>query len=132
MATCGLPSLSNATPWLTAGQASFPCVGVRKHPWAKHVLINAKAETVQSLKTFKPAFYMRRCVLPCSGWYEWRQEATEGPKQRYYFTGPEEHLLMAGIWWPPSEERPGGALVTLTQPANAGCVPYHERMPVIL
>ncbi|EKE70227.1 SOS response-associated peptidase family protein [Gallaecimonas xiamenensis] len=39
---------------------------------------------------------------------------------------------MAGICWPPSEERPGGALVTLTQPANADCAPDHERMPVIL
>ncbi|EKE70226.1 hypothetical protein B3C1_14028 [Gallaecimonas xiamenensis 3-C-1] len=46
---------------------------------------------MQSLSTFKPACYLRRCVLPFSGWYEWGQEAQEGPKQRYYFTGPGEH-----------------------------------------
>jgi putative SOS response-associated peptidase YedK len=37
--------------------------------------INAKAETIDSLPSFRGAFEKRRCVVPADGFYEWR-----GPK----------------------------------------------------
>jgi putative SOS response-associated peptidase YedK len=37
--------------------------------------INAKAETIDSLPSFREAFEKRRCVMPADGFYEWR-----GPK----------------------------------------------------
>jgi len=37
--------------------------------------INAKAETVDKLPTFRVVFKKRRCVAPTDGFYEWR-----GPK----------------------------------------------------
>ncbi len=45
-----------------------------KPTWAKQLLINAKAETVDQKPTFKQAFSERRCIVPCSGRYEWRDE----------------------------------------------------------
>ena|SRR2546428_12108570 len=36
--------------------------------------INAKAETVAELPTFRVAFCQRRCLIPADGYYEWKQE----------------------------------------------------------
>jgi hypothetical protein len=50
--------------------------------WAKDasraaVCINAKAETVDSLPSFREAFEKRRCVVPADGFYEWRSPKTK-------------------------------------------------------
>ncbi|RME70981.1 MAG: SOS response-associated peptidase, partial [Planctomycetota bacterium] len=71
--------------------------------WAKQPrlgrMINARAETVASKPAFRAAFRYRRCVLPASGFYEWRRPPGGGPKQPYYFTAAnDEPLSMAGLW----------------------------------
>src|SRR5438128_11561582 len=38
--------------------------------------INARAETVQKLRSFREAFAQRRCVVPADGFFEWT-----GPKE---------------------------------------------------
>ena len=53
--------------------------------WSKKLIINAQSETVHSKKTFKAAFTQQRCLIPCNGWYEWRDEGG-ARKQKYYFT----------------------------------------------
>ncbi len=42
-----------------------------KPSWAKRPLINAQSETVAVKPTFREAFRFHRCVVPCTGWYEW-------------------------------------------------------------
>lgn len=97
--------------------------------WAKKLLINAQGETVAEKKTFKRAFAERRCVVPCSGWYEWRDEASSR-KQKYHFAAANgSPLLMAGILFTADE---GLQLVTLTIHPNAECEPYHNRMPLFV
>ena len=93
------------------------------------MIFNAKAETVAEKKTFKEAYAQNRCLVPCSGWYEWRDEG--GPrKQKYYFSAANnEPLLMAGIRF---DEEDTKKLVTLTTDANQDCLPYHARMPVFI
>ena len=64
--------------------------------WSNRLLINAQSETVATKTTFKQAFQSLRCLVPCNGWYEWRNE--DGKKVKYYFDHHDkEPLYMAGI-----------------------------------
>jgi putative SOS response-associated peptidase YedK len=93
-------------------------------------LSNAKAETVQELRTFKAAFASTRCLIPANGYYEYRASDPVGKKGRYYFTLPESDLFaFAGLW----EERHNIRTYTMiTTEANALVRDYHNRMPVII
>ena len=106
--------------------------------WAKdpdigNRVINARAETVAEKPSFRAAFRRRRCLVPATGFYEWR--AASGPKQPYTIGmadgGP---FAMAGLWehW----TGPDGAAVEtcaiLTTEANELLRPIHARMPVIV
>jgi putative SOS response-associated peptidase YedK len=44
--------------------------------------INAKAETISSLPSFREAYAKRRCIVPIDNFFEWRR-AGPGPKQPY-------------------------------------------------
>ncbi|WP_231731590.1 SOS response-associated peptidase [Colwellia sp. TT2012] len=99
--------------------------------WSKRLLINAQSETVLTKNTFKAAIKTHRCLIPCSGWYEWRTEG--GKKQKYLFSHVnEEPFLMAGIYYQHLSQKPSPQLLTLTTEPNAKCADYHQRMPVII
>ena len=100
-----------------------------KPAWSKKLLINARGETVATTKTFKNAFSQQRCIVPCMGWYEWRDEGGSR-KQKYSFT-PEDGIpfLMGGIWF---ETGDLPQLVTLTTYPNERCGQIHNRMPVLI
>lgn len=96
--------------------------------YGKHVLINARSETVQEKKTFQEAFERRRCVIFSDGFYEWDRSTT--PSTRYHITNTEEpYLAMAGIWQP---QDGGGQFVILTTESTMAMKGIHHRMPVIL
>lgn len=100
-----------------------------KPSWSKKLIINAQGETVSEKKTFRDAFAHRRCLVPCTGWYEWRDEGGKR-KQKYSFTHSNSSpLLMAGIYF---ETELGTEVVTLTTEPNKKCVAIHERMPVLI
>jgi putative SOS response-associated peptidase YedK len=117
-----------------------------KPSWAKKLLINAQSETVHNKKTFKHAFQQHRCIIPFSGWYEWKTQAS-GNKQKYLFEQSGLPLFMAGILFdlPVTQELPLFAdhelavkpacqqqLVTLTTSATKQCEPIHHRMPLLI
>jgi len=96
--------------------------------WAKRLLTNAQAETVHQKPTFKKAFAERRCLVPCSGWYEWRDEGG-ARKQKYLFEHADgAPLFMGAIWYPAEQPQ----IVTLTTAPNTKCAEYHSRMPVLI
>ena len=100
-----------------------------KPVWSKKLIINAQAETANIKKTFSHSFQHRRCLVPCSGWYEWRSEGGSR-KQKYLFQASNQKpILMAGIWF---EQEDTPQLVTLTTRPNSKCAEYHRRMPVII
>lgn len=100
-----------------------------KPAWAKHLILNAQSETVDRKKTFHQAFQARRCLVPCMGWYEWRDEGLPR-KTRYLFSDAQQvPFLMAGIWFDSAD---GPLIVTLTSPADPICRAIHHRMPTLI
>lgn len=97
--------------------------------------INAKAETVDTLPTFKNAFHRRRCIVPATGFYEWR-DVGEKRKQPYYFHMRGAELFgFAGLWEFWRNAAGGDPLVSctlITTTPNAVAAPIHNRMPAIL
>ncbi|MFT6247714.1 MAG: putative SOS response-associated peptidase YedK [Cognaticolwellia sp.] len=97
--------------------------------WSKRLLINAQSETVATKPTFSQAFAANRCLIPISGWYEWRKEGAK--KQKYYFShGQALPLYMAGISYYGNNTQP--QVVTLTTKPNPLCEQFHHRMPVLV
>jgi putative SOS response-associated peptidase YedK len=104
-----------------------------KDPSMGSKMINARAETAAEKPAFRAAFKRRRCLLPATGFYEWRQ--MNGHKQPMYIHEGDRGLMsLAGLWevWQAPD---GGLLETctiLTTTPNALMEPIHNRMPVIL
>ncbi|MBV1880398.1 MAG: SOS response-associated peptidase [Pseudomonadales bacterium] len=109
-----------------------------KPGWSKKLIINAQSETAHSKKTFQSAFESQRCLIPCNGWYEWREEG-DARKQKYYFSHPDGiPFLMAGIRFvggstgDRTRENTASQIVTLTTKPNKQCAEIHKRMPVLI
>ena len=108
--------------------------------WAKdesigNKLINARAETVSEKPSFREAFKSRRCIIPASGFYEWKRQSA-GAKQPFYFYMKEKEVFgFAGLWETWIDKQTGEELETctiITTEANDVLKPVHDRMPVIL
>ena len=98
-------------------------------PIVKNLIINAQAETVAGKPTFKQAFSSQRCIVPCTGWYEWRDEG--GPRKQQYAFSHKDGIpfLMAGIWF---DQANHAELVTLTTKPLDRCAEIHHRMPLLI
>lgn len=94
---------------------------------------NARAETVAEKPMFRAAFKRSRCVVPASGFYEWRVE--DGKQPHYIAAADRSILLIAGLWgaWtdPVLEETIRSCALIVTF-ANKAMRAIHDRMPVLL
>jgi putative SOS response-associated peptidase YedK len=89
-------------------------------------LFNARAETVDSLQSFRDSFRQSRCLVPASGFYEWRPS----DRRPFYFErGDGRTLAFAGIWKLVGNHMEA-AVITTTP--NSDMQGIHHRMPVIL
>lgn len=102
-------------------------------------MINARSETVTSKPAFKSAAARRRCLVPSSGYYEWKHGG--GRTIPYFLHAPgETTLAMAGlyeIWRDDSlpEDDPARWLWTctiITRPATDALGAIHDRCPVLV
>ncbi|AEG00401.1 SOS response-associated peptidase [Methylomonas methanica] len=101
----------------------------RKH--SSH-LINARAETIREKPSFRAAFKHRRCLIPASGFFEWRQDAIG--KQAFHIHRADQQLFaFAGLWeqWQHETETLYSCAI-ITTAASELMQPIHDRMPVIL
>ena len=98
------------------------------------VIINARSETAEEKGMFRQALQKRRCIIPASGFYEWRHEGNKKQKDKYIFSRTETPVLyMAGIYtFYKKEGFELPAFVILTTAANRSVQPVHNRMPVII
>jgi putative SOS response-associated peptidase YedK len=96
--------------------------------------INARAETVDEKPMFREAFKRRRCLVPASGYFEWKPEGST--KQPYFIhDGDAELLMFAGLWESWRETKESDALYTytiVTGPPGLVSGDIHDRAPVIL
>ena len=106
--------------------------------WAKDVkignrMINARCETVLEKPAFRYAFRERRCIVPASGFFEWKGEP--GNKQPFAITAPDRKLVaFAGLWesWKSAQGDRLETFTIITTDASESVVSIHDRMPVIL
>jgi putative SOS response-associated peptidase YedK len=95
---------------------------------------NARSDGVATKPMFRDAFKKRRCVVPMSGFYEWRQ--MEDGKQPFFISSADGGVLScAGLWdnWKDREkgETVRSATLIVTE-ANPFMSQIHDRMPVFL
>ncbi len=96
-------------------------------------MINARAETVGDKPSFRAAFRSRRCLVPASGFYEWKREGRVRVPYYVRLTSGAS-FAFAGIyeaWTPPSGPDVYTCAIITTTP-NSLMKPIHDRMPVIL
>jgi putative SOS response-associated peptidase YedK len=104
--------------------ADDPAIGQRT--------INARAEGITSRPAFREPFRTRRCLIPATGFYEWK---AMGRVRQPYLIERDDHapFAFAGLWdrWT-SPAGPVDSCTIITTEANARVAALHDRMPVIL
>jgi len=98
--------------------------------------INAKAESVSSLPTFRDAYALRRCIVPVDGFFEWRAIRGARAKQPYAIAMKDcSPYGLAGLWenWKnPNTGEWERTFAIITVPSNELVAQIHNRMPAIL
>lgn len=105
-----------------------------KDPRDFPLIINARAETMAEKPAFRDALKHQRCVVPASGYYEWRTDA-QGRKRPHYITMRDgKPMIMAGLYatWIGPEGEEIDSLALLTVPANSDLAHIHHRMPALI
>ncbi|GAL29892.1 hypothetical protein JCM19239_5706 [Vibrio variabilis] len=98
-----------------------------KPSWSKRLIINAQAESVVTKPTFSDAYAYHRVIVPCSGWYEWKQNELSEKTKYLFSTESHRPLYMAAVGYPQTQQ-----VVTLTTKPTKHYSRYHHRMPLIL
>ncbi len=108
--------------------------------WAKdekigNQLINARFETAAEKPAFRSAWKSRRCIVPASGYFEWK--AMPGPlaskpfKQPFYITRKDGRpMSFAGLWERWKDDLQSCSIITTD--ACKGTQELHNRMPLVL
>ena len=122
----GSPQLLPMRWWLTPFWA--------KELSTKYSMFNAKSETASKSPAFRTPYQKRRCVVPISGFYEWRRQNNQ--KVPYLIaTHDGDGMLLAGLWdsWHNKEaDEELLSFTILTTAASEGLAFVHHRQPVIL
>ena len=96
-------------------------------------MINARIETILEKPSFKKAVKTQRCIVPSTGFYEWKKD--NDTKTPYYIHPKNDrYMAFAGIYdtW---QAENGAMLKTfsiITTDATQEMANIHHRMPVIL
>ncbi|QMU30150.1 SOS response-associated peptidase [Adhaeribacter radiodurans] len=118
----------------------------------KYSTFNAKAEELTEKPSFRSLITTKRCLVPASGFYEWKDVTpeetdmfgqrlpnpkTKKEKQIYFINLKSDELFaMAGLWDEWIDQKTGeivSSFTIITTTANELVKPIHpERMPVIL
>ncbi len=98
----------------------------------KMLLFNARSETVGEKPAFRDAVRRARCVVPASGFYEWRVDGAGAKVPHYVHRRDGAPLALAGLFAERPQGDPRFSAAILTTEPNALMAELHDRMPVIL
>ncbi len=106
--------------------------------WAKDIsigskMINARAETLADKPSFRNALKSRRCLIPATGFFEWKREGKS--KIPFLIRMKEQNgFCFAGLWdrWNSPEGVILESFTIITTTPNELVSGIHDRMPVIL
>ncbi len=97
------------------------------------MIINARAETIDTRPMFRRSFRQRRCIVPVNAFFEWKKEGLEKIKYRIDI---REHDLfsLAGLFDVFKDKRGEEyvAFVIITTSPLPTVRNIHDRMPAIL
>jgi len=96
----------------------------------KFELINARSESLMDKASFRGGLQRRRCLIPATGFYEWRKS----DRQPFFIQAVSgDPLLMAGICdaWYGADGSYLPSLAIITMDANTAMQDLHQRMPVL-
>ncbi len=101
------------------------------------LVINSRSEKADVTPMFSKAVRERRCLIPMSGFFEWRRTpAGSKTKEKFAFTlASGKTMYLAGVYglFGGGFEAGGyDGFAILTQDADGQMSQYHHRMPVIL
>ncbi|MDD4555244.1 MAG: SOS response-associated peptidase [Bacteroidales bacterium] len=105
--------------------------------WAKELsignkMINARAEGIAEKPSFRTSFRNRRCLVPATGFFEWRRNGKKTPYNiRLKNSAP---FCFAGLWdeWTAPDGMRINTFSIVTTTPNDLMKRIHDRMPVIL
>ena len=104
-----------------------------KDPKIGNRLINARAETVSTKPAFRTSLKWKRCLVPASGFYEWKK-TVEGKTPYYIHREDDELMAFAGLYdrWSSPDGTALFSFTIITTTPNSLMRKIHNRMPVIL
>jgi putative SOS response-associated peptidase YedK len=104
-----------------------------KDPKIGNKMFNARAETLNEKPSFKRLINSKRCLIPASGFYEWKKMNSK--KQPFFIQPKDEEIMsLAGLYdeWEDPEGRTLKTFTIITKEATEQMQGVHERMPVII
>jgi putative SOS response-associated peptidase YedK len=107
--------------------------------WVKDVksfplLINARAETAAEKNAFRGAMRYRRCLVPASGFYEWRRQGKAKSEPHFLKPANGRPFAFAGLmetWQGPDGSEIDTAAI-MTTAASGPIAAIHERTPIVV
>jgi putative SOS response-associated peptidase YedK len=104
--------------------------------------LNAKAETLFGSRLFSQAIKNRRCLVLCSGFFEWRHKnpgKKNTEKYPFYVSLKDDGMFVFGGIWEQFTDKTSGEIIStysiITTPANDLMEIVHnnkKRMPLII
>ncbi|MDQ7815855.1 MAG: SOS response-associated peptidase [Melioribacteraceae bacterium] len=92
------------------------------------LIFNSRIETIKEKKYWSSLFDRDRCIVPMSGFYEWKKEGTR--KIPYRISLPDKEIFFVpALYYEDKQKNIYTSLITTTP--NEFIKPIHHRMPVI-
>ena len=104
-----------------------------KDPAIGYKMINARAEGIENKPAFRSALKARRCLVPSSGFYEWKKEGAL--KQPYFIRLQNQEVFsLAGLYelWKTPDGQELSTYTIITTKPNLLMEGIHDCMPVIM